>query len=446
MKQLMKIVLATLALFIITSGAFGAGWSSAVIFDNSDSPFEPAVVRAEDQPAEFEVFWQVWHLAHRYFIDQDALDATRLTYGAINGLIMALGDEGHTRFLTPEEVARQQADISGKFFGIGAQVGVEDGLPVIIAPLDDSPAERAGVRPGDIILEVDGEDITMLSLNEVVERIRGEEGTEVVLTLFRSDTNESLEISVIRGEIKLEAATWTMIPGTNVALIRLTQFSANLNDNVMTSIQEAKAAGATALVLDVRNNPGGLLDQAIKVTSQFLKDGNVLLQEDAQGNREAYAIEPGGLATDIPLVVLVNRGSASSAEIFAGAIQDHERGTVIGETTFGTGTVLRPFQLDDGSALLLGTSQWLTPNGRLIRKQGIEPDIVVELPVEADLLSPLELESMSATELRNSEDEQLLNALEVLDALPQVSVELDLIPHYRIIPRIDRFQELPREK
>lgn len=419
MKQLIKIVFVTLALFIITSSAFGAGWSSAVIFGRTTSLFEPAVVRAEDQPAEFEVFWQVWRLAHRYFIDREALDTTRLTYGAINGLIMALGDEGHTRFLTPEEVARQQTDISGKFFGIGAQVGIEDGLPVIIAPLDDSPAERAGVKAGDIILEVDGEDITMLSLNEVVERIRGEEGTEVVLTLFRSETNESLEISIIRGEIKLEAATWTMIPGTNVALIRLTQFSANLNDNVTTSIQEAKAAGATALVLDVRNNPGGLLDQAIEVTSQFLQDGDVLLQEDAEGNREAFAVKPGGLATDIPLAVLVNRGSASSAEIFAGAIQDHERGTVIGETTFGTGTVLRPFQLDDGSALLLGTSQWLTPKGRLIRKQGIEPDIVVELSVGADLLSPLELESMSVIELQNSEDEQLLKALEVLDALPQ---------------------------
>jgi carboxyl-terminal processing protease len=426
MKRLIKIAFVTLALLVITTGAFGAGWSSAVIFGGSNPLFETAVVRAQDQPAEFDVFWQVWGLAHRYFIDREALDATRLTYGAIDGLIRALGDEGHTRFLTPEEVARQQTDISGKFFGIGAQVGIEDGLPVIIAPLDDSPAEQAGVKAGDIILEVGGEDVTTLSLNEVVERIRGEEGTEVVLTLFRSETSESLEISIIRGEIKLEAATWTMIPGTDVALIRLTQFSANLNDDVETSIQEAKAAGATALVLDVRNNPGGLLDQAIEVTSQFLQDGNVLLQEDAEGNREAFAVEPGGLATDIPLAVLVDRGSASSAEIFAGAIQDYDRGPVIGETTFGTGTVLRPFQLDDGSALLLGTSQWLTPNGRLIRKQGIEPDVVVELPVDADLLSPLELESMSAAELKNSEDKQLLKALEVLGVLPPSPQESDL--------------------
>jgi carboxyl-terminal processing protease len=442
MKRLIKIALVTLALLVITSGAFGAGWSSAVILGSSNPLFVPALVRAQEQPAEFDVFWQVWNLVHRYFIDREALDATRLTYGAIDGLIRALGDEGHTRFLTPEEVARQQTDMSGKFFGIGAQLGIEDGLPVIIAPLDDSPAERAGVKAGDIILEVDGEDVTTLSLNDVVERIRGEEGTEVVLTLFRPDTNESLEISIIRGEIKLEAATWAMIPGTDVALIRLTQFNANSNDDVKTSIQEAKAAGATALVLDIRNNPGGLLDQAIEITSQFLQDGNVLLEEDAEGNRKAFAVKPGGLATDIPLAVLVNHGSASSAEIFAGAIQDHDRGPVIGETTFGTGTVLQPFQLDDGSALLLGTSQWLTPNGRLIRKQGIEPDIVVKLPVDADLLSPLELKSMSETELQNSEDKQLLKALEELGVIPQTQtspktseLEKSLPPQIHAIPK-----------
>ncbi|RPJ56961.1 MAG: hypothetical protein EHM12_09705, partial [Dehalococcoidia bacterium] len=203
---------------------------------------------------------------------------------------------------------------------------------------------------------------------------------------------------------------------------RLIQFNANLNNDLVKVIKEAKAAGATALVLDVRNNPGGLLDQAVKVTSQFLKDGNVLLEADADGKRQAFAVEKDGLATDIPLVVLINRGTASSAEIFAGAVQDHQRGKVIGETTFGTGTVLRPFDLDDGSALLLGTSQWLTPNGRLIRKQGIKPDIEVQLPVGSELLSPLEVKEMSLVELKESEDKQLLKALVVLDVLSENEV------------------------
>ena len=265
-----------------------------------------------------------------------------------------------------------------------------------------------------------------MPLNEVVDRIRGKKGTEVLLTIFRPDLNESLEISVTRDEINVPAATWAMIPGTDVALIRLNQFSANLNDELVKAVESAEAAGATSLVLDVRNNPGGLLAQAVEVTSQFLKDGNVLLQEDADGNRENFEVVPNGIATDIPIVVLINRGSASSSEIFAGAIQDHERGLVVGETTFGTGTVLRPFELEGGAALLLGTSQWLTPEGRLIRKQGIEPDVAVEVSVGTDLLSPLELKELTVTELLESEDAQLLKALDLLEALPQLQTNTEL--------------------
>jgi carboxyl-terminal processing protease len=429
MRRLVIILMAALMMFFIISGAFGAG----VIFGRSGI-FNPTVVYADDQPVEFEVFWQVWDLAHNFFVDREQLDTTQLTYGAINGLIAALGDEGHTRFLTPEEVVHERTEVSGKFFGIGAQVGIEDGLPVIVAPLDGSPADQAGVRAGDIIMEVDGQDVSALQLNELIDMIRGEEGTQVVITFFRPDTRESLEIAIIREEIKLEAATWAMIPGTDVALLRMSQFSANLNDDVVAAVEEARAAGATALVVDVRNNPGGLLQQAIDVTSQFLTDGNVLLQEDADGARVPYAVKPNGVITDLPIVVLINRGSASSAEIFVGAIQDHARGLVVGETTFGTGTVLRPFELDDGSVMLLGTSQWLTPKGRLIRKQGIEPDIVVDISAGNDLLSPFELKDMTVVELLASEDTPLLKALEVLDAVPQTDSNIILPADVEMIP------------
>jgi carboxyl-terminal processing protease len=418
MKRFTIVAIIALSLFALTSLAFGAG----VAMGGSDFFFETSTVHAQDQPSEFQVFWQVWRIVNRHFVDREVLEPTNLTYGAVNGLISALGDEGHSRFLTPEEANRQQTDISGKFFGIGAQVGVRDGLPVIVAPIDGSPAYEAGVKAGDIIIEVDGEDVTGLPLNEIVDRIRGEEGVEVVLTLFRPDTSESLEIAIIRGEISISAVTWTMVPGTDVALIRMSQFNANINDELIGAIEEARAEGAARLIVDVRNNPGGLLEQAIEVTSQFLTEGDVLLQEDADGNREAFPVRSGGIAPDIPLVVLINRGSASAAEIFSGAIQDHQRGTLIGETTFGTGTVLQPFQLDDGSALLLGTSQWLTPKGRLIRKHGIEPDVEVEAPIGASLLSPLELRELTVVELLESEDTQLLKGLELLDALPQVSL------------------------
>jgi len=224
-------------------------------------------------------------------------------------MVSALGDEGHTAFLTPEERERQQTDLSGSFSGIGAQLGIQDQLPVIVAPFDGSPADQAGVLSGDIIMEVNGEDVTTLPLNEIVTRIRGPEGTDVTLTLLRrGQENRTVEVTITRGEISVPAATWAMIPETNVGLIRLSQFSANAAPNLIQSVEEAREAGATALIVDVRNNPGGLLEQAIRVTSQFLEEGNVLLEEDAQGNRKAYEVERGGVVTDLPVVVLINGG------------------------------------------------------------------------------------------------------------------------------------------
>ncbi|MCP4372415.1 MAG: PDZ domain-containing protein, partial [Deltaproteobacteria bacterium] len=183
--------------------------------------------------------------------------------------------------------------------GIGARLGMEDGLPMIVAPFDGSPADLAGVEAGDIIIEVDDEDVTSWPLNDVVDNIRGEAGTEVELTLLRPDEGESLEVTIVRGEIDSPTATWAMLPGTDVALIRLSQFSADATKELTTAIREAKAGGATAIVMDIRNNPGGLLEQAIAVTSQFIKSGNALQQEDAAGNREVYPVKRGGIATDI---------------------------------------------------------------------------------------------------------------------------------------------------
>ncbi|MEX1018765.1 MAG: S41 family peptidase [Litorilinea sp.] len=430
----MKRFVMILAGIIVAVVLMGTSVLTGVVIGSSGlvAPFWGSGTTGE--PTEFRVFWQAWNLVQQNFIDQDALDPETLTYGAIRGMVGALGDSGHTAFLTPEEREQQQTNLSGRFTGIGATVGVRDNLPVIVAPIDGYPAEAAGVRPGDIIMRVDGEDVTTLPLNDVVAKIRGPEGTEVVLSLMRPEENRTLEISIVRSEINVPAATWAMIPESSVALVRLSQFSANAGPSIVAAVEEAKTAGAESLIVDVRNNPGGLLTQAVAVTSQFLVEGNVLLEEDAQGNRISYAVEPGGVATDLPLVVLINGGSASSAEILAGAIQDYDRGTLVGETTFGTGTVLQPYMLADGSALLLGTKQWLTPEGRLIRKQGIEPDNVVDVPLETPLLIPAELAQMGVEELWSSGDRQLLTALELLgveipagvdlaEAAPEVSPE-----------------------
>ncbi len=420
MKRALIIVVIAVVVLMITTTAFGAG----IILGQAGLGTEaasaaPATASGIEGEVDFDTFWQAWEIVQEEFIDREALEETDLEYGAIRGMLQALGDEGHTTFMTPEELTRQRTDISGKFQGIGAYIGMENGLPIIVSPFEGSPAEEAGILAGDIIMEVDGEDVTTWAINDIVEVIRGEEGTEVVLTVLRPEVNESPEITIVRGEITIPAATWAMIPGTEVAMVRLSQFNANASKQIINAVREAEAAGATSLVVDLRNNPGGLLEQVIKVTSEFVEGGNVLQQEDARGNRKPYPDKRGGVALDIPMVLLVNEGSASSSEIFAGAIQDHERGVVVGETTFGTGTVLEPFVLEDGSALMLGTSQWLTADGRLIRKQGIEPDITVELPMTADILYPRDLEDLTVTELLEGEDTQLLKALELLEALPE---------------------------
>ena len=416
MKRVIKFLVIVLVLLMLTSSAFGAGIVLGQV--GMGTELASAAPAAEGE-VDFDTFWQAWDIVQEEFIDRGALEETDLEYGAIRGMLEALGDEGHTTFMTPEQLTRQRSDISGKFQGIGAYVGMENGLPIIVAPFEGSPAEEAGILAGDMIMEVNGEDVTTWTINDIVDVIRGEAGTEVVLTVLRPEVNESPKITIVRGEITIPAATWAMIPGTDVAMVRLSQFNANATKQITNAIRQAEAAGATSLVIDLRNNPGGLLEQVIKVTSQFVEGGNVLQQEDARGNRKPYPDMRGGVALDIPMVLLVNGGSASSSEIFAGAIQDHERGVVVGETTFGTGTVLEPFILDDGSGMMLGTSQWLTADGRLIRKQGIEPDITVELPITADLLYPRDLEELTVAELLEGEDTQLLKALELLEALPE---------------------------
>ena len=428
MKRLTKILVIGLVALLVATGIFGAG----VLVGSNTSPlaqagsFRPQDA-PEDFPKEFDIFYQAWDIVEERFVDQEALDETAMTYGAIEGMLKALGDEGHTDFLTPKELEYQRSDISGTYKGIGARLGVRDGLPIIVTPFDGSPADEAGVKAGDIIMAVDGEDTTGMELNDVVDRIRGPENTQVTLTLLRLDEtkNESLDIVITRQEIEVPATDWAMVPGTNVAYLRLTQFSANATDGIQAAVAEIKDAGAEAIVLDLRNNPGGLLEQAVKVTSQFLTTGNVLQEEDAQGQRRVYRVQRGGVATDIPVVVLVNAGTASSAEIMAGALQDYDRAELVGDTTFGTGTVLEPFMLNDGSALLLGTRQWLTAKGRQLRKQGVTPDEELKLSITTDLVDAPTLEDTTYDDLLKSDDLQFLRALELLGAVPEGTVVLD---------------------
>lgn len=390
------------------------------------------VGRSLNQPAtteeQFAIFWEAWNITQQHFVDASALDTKEMTYGAIRGMLDSLGDIGHTRFMSPEELQAEMEGARGEYSGIGAQISVRDGRPIIVSPFDDSPAQKAGIQPGDYVMEVDGEDTSDLTLDEVVSKIRGPEGTSVTLTLLRQGHPSLIEVTVVRQAIRVDAASWAMVPDTQIAYIRISRFSDNALPDVRAALREAQDLGAQGLVVDVRNNPGGLLEQAVAVSSQFLESGNVVLEQSREGTEKEYSVRPGGIATDIPMVVLVNEGSASASEIFAGAIQDHDRGSVIGKTTFGTGTILSTFYLRDGSAILLGTGQWLTPSGRSLRKQGVSPDIEVPLPLDGQILTPKQVADMSLEDIEQAGDTQLLRALQFLQESISAPGEALLLP------------------
>ncbi len=361
---------------------------------------------------QFSVFWEAWELASKRFVDPAAVDPGEMTTGAVNGMLDSLGDNSHTRFLSAEEARQWEESLRGSFEGIGAYIDVRNGRTIIVAPIEGSPAEQAGLRPGDVILAVNGEPTTGWSVDELRTKVRGPSGTSVTLRVLHPGDNVPVEVTVVRAQVVVPSVNWRMLPD-DVALIRLSSFDDDAGKELREALTGAQEQGARAVVLDLRNNPGGLLDQAVEVASQFLPEGTtVLIEEDREGERKVTTARRGGVALDVPLVVLINENSASSAEIVSGALQAAERAVLIGETTFGTGTVLTPYRLSDGSRLLLGTQQWLTPDERTIRGQGIEPDEVIVLGDEVAPLSPAEAAALPAAELRASPDTQLARAVE----------------------------------
>jgi carboxyl-terminal processing protease len=382
---------------------------------------------SEEVCAKFTNFWRVWNLAESRFVDPDAVDPDAMIAGAINGMLDSLGDRGHTRYLTAEQNQRFQESLEGTYEGIGAYVDTTGQLPMIVAPIEGSPAEAAGILPGDVILRIDGEPTEGLSIDEVISRIKGPRGTSVTLQIRHAGEETPIDITITRAAVTVPAVTWRMLPG-DIAHIRLSQFSDRADAEVRRAVSEAREQGARGLIMDVRDNPGGLRDQATAITGMFLpRDEVVLIEASRDGEQQLYRSRDANPVLDLPMVVLINNGSASSAEIFAGALQDHGRATVIGVPTAGTGTILTPLRLDDGSSLLLGTAQFQTPSGRSLRHNGVAPDITVGLGAGVRPLTPTMARELSDDELLSSPDLQLRRALSVLgvqsratSALPQV--------------------------
>ncbi len=387
---------------------FGAGIWLGITVDRQMSSYKAV---PQSGVSQFELITQAWDLTRQVYVDRPAADPGKLAYGAIDGMITSLGDTGHSRFLTPEQVAQERNAEKGQFEGIGIEVQEKNGQVVVVAPIDGSPAQKAGLRPGDIILKVNG--TAPLDLQDAVQHILGPAGTQVTLTILSG--GQTRDVTLTRATINIESVTWSQLPGTTIAHVRIASFSSGTTDELRVALSAIKQQGDTAIIFDLRDDPGGLLDEAIGVASQFLKSGNVLIEKNADGSTQAVpANPPSDVVADTPMVVMVNGGTASASEIVAGALQDSGRAQVLGETTFGTGTVLGQYPLSDGSAVLLAMQEWLTPKGRTIWHVGLTPDFSVPLPQDIYPVYPESEAGMTSDQLQQSGDAQLLQAMKLL--------------------------------
>lgn len=369
---------------------------------------------SKDTCQKFNDFWKVWDIAEKRFVDPKAIKPDKMIAGAINGMLDSFGDQGHTRYLTAEENKSFAEQLRASFEGIGAYMDMSGPLPAVMAPLEGSPAEKAGILPGDVILRINGQSTEGLTEEEVISRIKGPKGTQVKLEVRHPGQETSVEITITRDRVTFPNVTWRMLPG-NIAHIRLSQFSENVDAAVRKAVDDARVQGAAGLIFDVRDNPGGLRDQAISVSGLFVPNNSVILNEVMRdGSKKEFRSEEKNPVLDLPMVVLVNNGSASSAEILAGALQDYGRAKLVGVPTNGTGTVLSTISLDNGTALLLGTAQWQTPKGRYLRRQGVTPDFTVGLPIGVRALTPTTEKQLSAAQLLATQDTQIKKALELL--------------------------------
>ncbi len=375
MRNSTRIALALLAALLIFSLGAGAGYGAHWYLTKNNPTSEEA--------SQFGLYWEAWHIVEDKFYG-DIPENPIPVYGAIRGSLDTLQDP-YTIFVEPQPRALEKAELEGQFGGIGAFVTRGPAGEVILAPMVDSPAEQAGVQEGDVVIQVDDTPITPeMTTDEVVLLIRGEVDTQVTLTLERAGVADPIVVTITRKVIETPSVEWRVLEqDSSIGYIRIRLFTERTGRELERAIQDLKEAGVTRLVLDLRDNGGGLLDAAVDVASQFLREG-VILYEDRRGEGEKfYSVKEGGLALDLPLAVLVNGGTASASEIVAGALQDHERGPLIGEQTFGKGSVQLVYDLSDQSSLHVTVARWLTPKRHRIDGEGLVPDVEV-IPSEAD--------------------------------------------------------------
>lgn len=330
------------------------------------------------QQTDFDIVEQAWEIILLEYVENDQVDTAALAQGAVEGMLEALGDP-YTAYLDAESYQLSMGELSGSFEGIGAYVSVKD-EQLIVAPIADSPADKAGIRAGDIILEIDGQSTEGLSLAEAVLLVRGPEGTKVTLLVLHEGETEPELIEIVRAVIEVPSVIFEM--RDEIAYIAITNFSERTAGELALAMATIAKQGAEGIIVDLRGNLGGTLNSAVDVTGFFLREGVVVEVVDNEGHRDVYSVKPGGVTTDLPMVVLVDEYSASGSEVVVGALQDYGRATIVGTKTFGKGSVNVLHQLSDGSGLYVTIGRWFTPEGRLIEGEGLYPDYALELEGE----------------------------------------------------------------
>lgn len=385
-KRLLTAVSVLFGITVCFSGGYLVGRAQTSLF-SAVSQFNAA--RAEQQtgetvtPEQYALFWKVWQAVKADYVNQP-VDDTALFYGAIAGVAAAVEDP-YTVFLDPKQGELFSTDLSGKFEGIGAEIGLKDGQLVIVAPLKGSPAEQAGVQAGDAIIKIDGQETLSFTVDKAVSLIRGAKDTTVTLTIYRTGADAVQDITIKRAEIKIPTVTHTTreVSGKQIAVIELSHFNEGSQAEFTKVAQQVLLDQPDGIILDLRNNPGGLLDQCIGITSMFIEEGVVVKERLSDGKEKSFSSDGSGTLANIPkLTILINEGSASASEILAGALQDYKKATIIGTKSFGKGSVQNFQQFSDGSILKVTIAKWLTPLGNTIDHTGITPDIEVKLTAE----------------------------------------------------------------
>ncbi|MFA6973686.1 MAG: S41 family peptidase [Parcubacteria group bacterium] len=407
-KKLMHRYVAFFVIVFLILGSFGMGFSRGKQSAETGSkivPLNQAIVESKNptnsQIVDFSLFWKVWDLLKDKYVDKNSLDAQKMMYGAIEGMLKATGDH-YTTFFDPAATKSFSQDLEGSFEGIGAELGIKDNILTVIAPLDGSPSAKAGLRAGDKIVKI-GDRITAdVRIDEAVDLIRGKKGTTVTLTILHAGDQETKEIVITRDVINVKSVKLEF-KSDNIAHLKITKFGDTTSKEFNEAVNQIIAADTKGIVLDLRNNPGGYLEKAVDLASRLIPKGKVVvMEEDNTGQRDTLYTTGGDKLSNLPIVVLINEGSASASEILAGALRDNRNVQLIGKKSFGKGSVQELINLPQNTSVKITVAKWLTPNGDSIMEKGINPDTEVDLSLD---------------DFNNNRDPQLDKALEIMQGM-----------------------------